>query len=399
MASKLTPKEWKNVNYTTWHYEEQTKLKHSLLKHYIPTWFSILGKYNERLNYIDCFGGHGAYHNEEDLSKEEYDSKNFGSPIIAIKHIIELQKIGRIKTGNVVIIDEDKGNIENIKKILQEENLNFNPVFICGDFDKEVNEMLDNLDRQKKSLTPTFFFVDPFGFKIKHSTILRLLSVPKSEVLLNFMFTRINEFMGSQSIENTINDLFGSDEWKSCLPLKGNIRERELISCYRNQFKKHGYYVVPYKFEFPEQKRTYYYLFHITKHVKGCSVLKDIFSKLASLRGGVMEFQSKKRVTLNLFSDLPAFKRTDKCSDYFCFKDGSNGCEDCIFDRFSNRHLLYEEFIGEVIDEVPLKQQGIKDALRELEKEGKLQVTPSRSRKSKRRGGFKDDDVLYFKSK
>ena len=50
----------KKLPFKTWEYKEQTKIKHLVFADYFDRWVKILGKYNP-LNYIDGFGGIGAY--------------------------------------------------------------------------------------------------------------------------------------------------------------------------------------------------------------------------------------------------------------------------------------------------------------------------------------------------
>ncbi|MBU4421491.1 hypothetical protein KKB41_00825, partial [Patescibacteria group bacterium] len=82
--SKPKPKKWDDVPFETWKYEKQTEMKHKIFSYYLPLWLRIVGRYEKRLNYIDGFGGLGAYHTEEDIKEEKYISNNFGSPIISI---------------------------------------------------------------------------------------------------------------------------------------------------------------------------------------------------------------------------------------------------------------------------------------------------------------------------
>lgn len=37
-----------------------SRAKHLILKDYLPTWAGILGKFNTKINYIDCFAGPGG---------------------------------------------------------------------------------------------------------------------------------------------------------------------------------------------------------------------------------------------------------------------------------------------------------------------------------------------------
>ncbi|MCK4735625.1 MAG: hypothetical protein KAT65_24435, partial [Methanophagales archaeon] len=61
--------------FKTWPYEEQTKMKHKVFSDYFDKWIKIVGS-RSKLNYIDGFGGCGAY---KDKNGEIY----FGSPILA----------------------------------------------------------------------------------------------------------------------------------------------------------------------------------------------------------------------------------------------------------------------------------------------------------------------------
>ena len=67
---------YQDLDFFLWPYEEQTKIKHFVFKEYFNVWVKKLGKFHN-LNYIDGFGGCGAYC---DLTSNEI---YFGSPILA----------------------------------------------------------------------------------------------------------------------------------------------------------------------------------------------------------------------------------------------------------------------------------------------------------------------------
>ena len=71
--------QWNNVPFKTWEYQKQTEMKHRVFSYYLPIWFQILGKRNKNLNYIDGFGGIGAYHKGKDIKEKKYISNCFGS--------------------------------------------------------------------------------------------------------------------------------------------------------------------------------------------------------------------------------------------------------------------------------------------------------------------------------
>ena len=61
--------------------------------------------------------------------------------------------------------------------------------------------------------------------------------VPKSEIFLNFMFTRINEFLSAEKIEKTLDKLFGCSDWR-VIKEQSNSREQDIVTLYRRQLKK-----------------------------------------------------------------------------------------------------------------------------------------------------------------
>ena len=90
-----------NLPFKTWKYEEQTKIKHQVFEDYFDHWVKILGQAHS-LNYFDCFGGKGAY-------KDENGDIFFGSPILAAEIVQNNQKCLN-RDVCLVIIDKDKDN-------------------------------------------------------------------------------------------------------------------------------------------------------------------------------------------------------------------------------------------------------------------------------------------------
>lgn len=252
--------------FKTWPYEEQTKRKHLVFEDYLDKWIKILGKYN-KLNYIDCFGGCGAYN---DRDGKIY----YGSPIIALK-TIKKNKIDLGRKVSISIIEKKSKSIENIKKIIQYLDLNIKPFFIESDFDKEINRLLDKIP----NLAPTFFFVDPFGFSIKIETLKRIMKRPKTEIFLNFMFNGVSRFLKLRQFEKIFDNLFGSQNWRIACNMEGEEREKCIVGMFTNELKKVSKFVYPYRMCFSGKSRTYYYLIHLTNNYKGCSIMKSCFAK------------------------------------------------------------------------------------------------------------------------
>jgi three-Cys-motif partner protein len=349
-----------------WPYEQQTKIKHFVFQDYFDHWVTIVGKWND-LNYFDCHAGSGAY--------LEGDKIYWGSPVLAAE-TIEKKEADLDRSVNLVLIEEDDEDIENIKRVFLHRKLKTCPLFIRGDFDLSVNRILDNLQGKLK---PTFFFVDPFGFKINISTLHRIMQIPQSEILLNFMFTQVNRFL-IDDLEDALNGLFGCPDWKEVREMHGEARERGIIDLYRKQLKKSANFVYPYRISFPDKDRTYYYLFHLTNHVKGCKIMKSSFAKF---NYGNVEFSGPKHGVLSLF-DNDAFK-TEEIGKF-------------LLSRYSGMKKTYDDLLSDLIDETPYLEKQIRAALMDMEKKGLLKISrmPVCTETGRKRTAIADKDMLYF---
>ncbi len=368
MAQNIKSKTWSygSQNITTWEYEEQTKMKHLVFADYFDKWVQILGK-SHYLNYFDCFGGGGAYH--------EGDKIYPGSPILAAQ-IAEKNKLKLDRDVDIVIIEKDKDNIENIKKIFLYFGLNVKAQFINDDFDNAINQILDEIDTSR----PSFFFIDPFGFKIKLATLQRIMALPKAEILLNFMFFAISEFLDAPQIEKTLNDLFGCEDWKNIRPLKGQAREESIVDLYRLQLKKFSRFVCYYRLSFPSKARTYYCIFHLTNHILGCSIMKSCFGKY---NFGRVEYRGRYSGQMT-FSDLAEFKQEDiSNSILFILKKPTS----------------YLEILTALIDETTFQEKDIYSTIKLLESAGKIVIErdPPLTKTGRKRESITAQDIIMLK--
>ncbi len=104
--------------------------------------------------YIDGFAGPGIYNGGEE-----------GSPIIALKEAI--LHTAKIKSEVVFIfIEAESDRHQVLKQQVETLSIPSNMKFNCihGRFDEHLTQVLDYVGEQKKTLAPTFAFVDPFGF-------------------------------------------------------------------------------------------------------------------------------------------------------------------------------------------------------------------------------------------
>jgi three-Cys-motif partner protein len=361
-------KTWDNLPFKTWPYEEQTEMKHKVFGDYFDKWAQILGK-NHPLNYIDGFGGWGAYHTEKG---EIY----YGSPVIAAE-IIDKFNLG--DKCSILVIDTEKGNIENLMKIFAYKKIKCKIQFANSDFDKTINELLD----KHENIAPTLFLIDPFGFKIKYETLKRIMSKNKSEILMNFMYNAVNRFISLKQNEKIIDELYGTEKWREITSLKEDEREIAIIGLLKTQLKKIASFVFPFRMEFPRMKRTYYYLIHITNHVKGISIMKSCFAKFNHGRTFYLGLRSG-QLTLN---EIKEFEFKQEEVKAFLKKE------------YQNKYITYLDILKQNMDKIPYLESDIYHALQKMEEEGVIDIErrPPTTEKGRKRYSIDNYDVIKFK--
>ncbi len=354
-----------------WEYKEHTRVKHTILKKYLETWINILGRWNKKVCFFDCFAGRGKYADGKD-----------GSPLIILKAAAELkskrQHIGEIE---LTFIEKDKGNYENLLKILEEE-IEKNPEKYSGIKvnqpinDEFVNVVSDLLNEYEK-LPPSFFFIDPFGFGgIPFQIIQKILSIQKTEVFINFMIRDVNRFLNSPNHLHSIEELYGIDDVNNNIDSRfSNLnRESALLKLYREQLHEHAgvNFTFPFKINADEKLQTTYYLIHATNHLQGCEVMKDIMYN-AGTRGrfgylGPAEGQ----MALSNFGDLKELK-------------------DYLIDIFDKQSISFEEIRTKTVNETPFIKRDYKEALVKLAEENKILIEGKGSK-----GAISDNSIIHF---
>ena len=334
--NKIEKYAYDDYDFYMWPYETQTRVKHKVLEEYLYVWATKLGSVNDII-YYDGFCGCGAYYNSE------AQELNFGSPIIAKQQFI---KARRRSNSYFYLNDKSKENIENLKKVFLKSNTPTNNIiYTIGEFEDNIGIFLDKLEKIPK---PSFFMIDPFGINAHFSTIERIMNIPKTEVFFNFMYNFTRRFTGYKNTEEIITNLFGTDEWLKFKSLNGNAKEIALRDLYRQQLKNCAKYVYQYRMSFPNDKRTYYYLFHASNNRDGCSIMKDAFAKINL---GNVEFLG------------PNQPNPDQLALWDQTQDKIEQLKSLIWSEYQGKIVLYDEIVDNYIDSSIFLQRHIKRAI------------------------------------
>lgn len=356
-----------------WVIEEQTKVKHGLLRSYIDPWMSILLsqqkliRAKEELVYFDGFSGPGLYW--------ETDQKNLtchGSPIIVGEIANKYLDNNPNRKISIICTDNDIRCVEVLNKKLNEINKHKqNWVAHHAEFEHALNSLLDNMEGQKLNIPPIFFFIDPFGwsgFSIK--TLSRILKYKRIELFINFMIYDVIRFCEESQSEKKMEELFGCLDFKKIVECSTPEQKQSfLINLYCNQLKVVGgaKFVMPFRVNTPGQgTRPRYYLVHASNSSKALKVMKDAMAKLsdAPYRFEAIGIASNQ---LSLFEDPNKISLEQRIRSFFI----DNKCSS----------VNYEDIEDWAYDKTNGVSKTIKEAILKLSKKGILTI----NRKAKQR--------------
>jgi three-Cys-motif partner protein len=339
-----------NLPFAVEEYPEQTELKHKVLRDYFDKWVKILGVgCSGKLNYIDGFAGLGAYCKDGQI--------HYGSPVIAAEVI---KNNGRFVSHSILtLIDVNERILDNLHNVLDYKGLTKSEQikiqFINADFNQAINQTM--LANGRLNNSPTFAFIDPFGFEgIHFETIKNIMEqTSKPEIVINFMYNAIGRFLKRSDLTGTFTRVFGTSEWKKVLEQPGD-REENLVAYYVSRLKKISKFVTPYRLTFPHKKRTYYYLIHLTNHYLGASIMKSSFAKFSA---GRQEWLGDESAQTSLV-------------DIFGMK--AKAIKELLVNKYNNQSISFKKIIIDNIDNTPYLESQFRDSLKELEKEGVVYI-------------------------
>lgn len=362
-----------------WEMEEQTEVKHRLLRKYLTTWTRIVSSANPEVHYFDGFAGRARYQNGEP-----------GSPLLAID--VADRNADSFKTFHCTFNDYDPDNYEKLKEEVHKkiEKCENNNKIKEATFDKKFeNIAIPVLDSERYRNLPSMVFVDPFGYSgTPFETISEIMNLQKSgnEVFFNFMVDTIRRFLRDPDKEETITRAFGSEEWKYIREYSEREKqEEEILKLYVSRLEEVAdvEYVFPFQMKHPDKDVTLYYLIHATNHFKGFRAMKDVmfnegandnFAYLGSDHYGYDDEQT----TL--------FEAT--ASEDMRIKE----LRDRLMDAYNEKTVSFEQIIKFTYLHTDLIAKHCRDALETLENRDKISVDRGGSNR-----GFKQEYKITFR--
>ena len=354
---------------TPQHLKQVSRVKHIILKKYLPSWESILGSRNRRLCYFDCYAGPGVYESQGKMVD--------GSPIIAVCAAKNYLASASGRQMTLILVEKDDGqraSLENELRRVQPYGQGLQVDVISEDVKKFVPKMLERVP----NLDPSFFMVDPYGHPLTIPILNNVLKHPRTEALINFMYYRINMNANNPKMQHLLDEMFGDDEWRSHPFLKESRWRREQGFLEYFKSKVEARYKLPFRIQFDIEngvrtKGTKYYLIHASNHPKAVLLMKEVMWPLGD-EEGLFDFSGEKDGIL--ISSSPREEELGKV----------------LSQKYSGKEIQFDSLREETWD-LPFIQKHYRATIKQLKEQGLVRITPVTSKTDR---GLQEKDRVRF---
>ncbi len=195
--------------------------------------------------------------------------------------------------------------------------------------------------------------------------------------------------LGNAAVEEHMNGLFGqirADQLSERLkPLNPQERELTIIEAICEALKEMGgEYVLPFRFKHENGNRTSHHLIFVSKHIKGYNIMKEIMAKESSEQNqGVPSFEYN-----------PATYRQPLLFEFYRPLDE---LEEMLLDKFAGQTITMQEIYNQHHVGRHYISKNYKDALNNLEVQGKIIADPPANKR--RKNTFGDSVIVTFTTK
>ncbi len=359
---------------TLWKLEDHTLGKHRVLAKYLEAWLPIVLRSFDRARFIDAFAGPGEYKEGEE-----------GSPLIALnawaRHKAQPKMKGLLEC---IFIEKDPKRFDHLRDLTDRRRADADFPAGCtvkfrhDEFHRCISELVADTAR---TVVPTVVMVDPFGISdTPMESIAQLLGRKSTEVYISVMMEHINRLAATDEFAHPLDDLYGCQDWRSGLELRGEARREFFNQLYERQLRNAGKAQYVLKFDLKGQRgRVVYSIFFASNHELGCDKMKQAMWRVDQT--GAYQFRGR---LANQFE--------------FAFDENLIPLKRDLLERFGMTTPVQVRDIERFMrSDATLFHAGqYRKALREMEREGALRVVESSRNK---KGDFPTDTLLEFTEK
>jgi three-Cys-motif partner protein len=348
---------------------EQSQIKARIVEKYLWAWANVViptaRQMGNRILYIDLFAGPGRY-----------DDGTLSTPLLVLRKAIEDPNMRNMLVTFLNDRDSDSAGklqaaIDGLEGI---EKLKYKP--------RVSNEIVgDEIEKKLAAirLVPTFFFVDPWGYKgLSLGLIKSVLQNWGSDCVFFFNYNRVNMGLNNPAVKAHMDALFGPRRAErlrdSIAGLNSEDRENLIVEELCAALQEMGAsYVLPFTFKNEKGKRTSHHLIFATKHFKGYEIMKGIMAKESSEHHqGVASFEYS-----------PA---TEKFPILYGLSRPIDDLQGMLLKDFAGETGTMKEIYERHCVGTPYVSSNYKQALAALEAKNKIRVEPPASERPKKKG-------------
>jgi three-Cys-motif partner protein len=355
---------------------EQSAVKAAIVSKYFWSWAKIImpRSQSNKIAYIDLFAGTGRY---KDGSKS--------TPILVLEKAIRDDDMRRMLV--TIFNDADEDNSHSLETALASlpgiNTLKYKPAVYNHEIGSEIVKMFEEV-----ALIPTFFFVDPWGYK---GLSLRLInSVLKNwgcDCIFFFNYNRINMGLSNLLVKTHMDALFGikraDDLRKRLESLSPKDKELTIVEELAEALKEMGgKYVLPFGFRNDTGNRTTHHLIFVSKDALGYKIMKEIMAGESS----------KSEQGVASFEYSPADARQPLL---FEMARPLDDLEQMLLTKFAGRTVTYVQAYQEHNVGTPYIEKIYRDAFRKLETKGKIAANTPADQRKKYKGEVTVNNVLF----
>lgn len=361
--------------------KEQSQIKSRIVSKYFWAWAKVIisaaRSHSQRIAYLDLFAGPGRYRDG-----------TVSTPVQVLRQAIADPTMCEMLVS--VFNDKDKVNASSLRKTLLEisgiEKLKHKPVVRCEEVGEKIVQMFE-----RTRLVPTFFFVDPWGYKgLSLALINSVLKNWGCDCIFFFNYNRINMGLNNNLVREHMNVLFGEERADLVrAKLKGldpSERENLIVEELTHALKEMGAdYVLPFTFKNAGDTRTTHHLIFCSKHFRGYEIMKGIMARESTEQD----------------QGVPSFKyspATEKYPTLFELTRPLDDLEDMLLYEFKGQSLTMKRIYESHSVGRPYIKANYKKALANLESRGLIRASPPAVKRRSTKGipTFADNVLVSF---
>lgn len=364
---------------------EQSLIKSRIVTKYFCAWANVILSVQKRypqqaqtMAYVDLFAGPGRYN---DQSKS--------TPILVLETIL-----GNPELHNRVITlfnDKDQANIQSLQQSITSitgiDGLKYPPAF----FNEEVGDEIAQLFSSRK-LIPTFFFVDPWGYKgLSLNLVSSIIKDWGCDCVFFFNYNRVNMGVNNEAVRQHMVSLFGEEYLvklqNACEGKNSTEREIIVLQTLCDALKQYGsQFVLPFRFRNENGTRTSHHLIFLSKSFRGYDIMKEIMARESSqITDGVASFEYNPRD-----SYYPQGSLLDMLSTPL------NQLSGMLLHDYAGKTIDFQELYEEHSVNRPYIKRNYKDVLIQLYQNGQITAINRKTGKPPRKGSFSDEMIISF---